>query len=297
MQHELLLYEQDDALVDIAAPFLEDGLAAGEAVVTVLDARKLDLLHAALGAQANGVAWIDVASHYTRPEAAVADYDAQLRALVRGGAPHVRLFGELPPLRSEAQCDAWIAYDAIINRAFDHQPVSILCGYDGRAVPERVLAAARESHPVMHGHGPNEAFADPAAIVRAHTPEPEPVAGLRTIPAGDGARALRRALVAAMTAAGLGAEAIGGMVLAANEVVANAYRHAGGPPEVRAGSADGRFVCEITDGGTGFDDPLAGYLPPRGRNNRGAGLWIARQSTSRLEMLRGEGHQTVRLWA
>src|SRR6185295_4552711 len=93
--------------------------------------------------------------------------------------------------------------------------------------------------------------------------------------AGDGARALRRALVAAMTVAGLGPEAIGGMVLAANEVVANAYRYAGGPPEVRAGSADGRFVCEITDSGTGFDDPLAGHLPPRARGDRGAGLWIA----------------------
>jgi len=175
--------------------------------------------------------------------------------------------------------------------------VSVLCGYDGRAVPERVLAAARESHPVVHGHGPNEAFADPAAIVRAHTPEPAPLPGLRTIPAEDGARALRRALVAAMTAAGLGPQAIGGMVLAANEVVANAYRYAGGPPEVRAGSADGRFVCEITDSGTGFDDPLAGHLPPRARGDRGAGLWIARQSTSRLEMLRSEGGQTVRLWA
>jgi len=297
MRHELLLYAQDDTLVDVAAPFLKDGLAAGDAVVTVLDTRKLDLLHAALGAQAKGVAWIDVASHYTRPEAAVADYDARLRALVGDGVPHVRLFGELPPLRSEAQCDAWIAYDAILNRAFDQHPVSVLCGYDGRAVPERVLAAARESHPVVHGHGPNEAFADPAAIVRAHTPEPEPVPGLRTIPAGDGARALRRALVAAMTASGLGPRAIGGMVLAANEVVANAYRYAGGPPEVRAGSPDGRFVCEITDSGTGFDDPLAGHLPPRARGDRGAGLWIARQSTSRLEMFHSEGGQTVRLWA
>ena len=297
MRHELLLYAQDDTLVDVVAPFLEDGLAAGDAVVTVLDTRKLDLLRAALGAQAKGVAWIDVASHYTRPEAAVADYDARLRALVGDGVPHVRLFGELPPLRSEAQCDAWIAYDAILNQAFDHHPVSVLCGYDRRAVPERVLGAARKSHPVVHGHGLNDAFADPAAIVRAHTPEPEPVPGLRTIPAGDGARALRRALVAAMTAAGLGPRAIGGMVLAANEVVANAYRYAGGPPEVRAGSADGRFVCEITDSGTGFDDPLAGHLPPRARGDRGAGLWIARQSTSRLEMVRSEGGQTVRLWA
>ena len=297
MRHELLLYAQDDTLVDVAAPFLEDGLAAGDAVVTVLDTRKLDLLHAALGAKAKGVAWIDVASHYTRPEAAVADYDARLRALVGDGVPHVRLFGELPPLRSDAQCDAWIAYDAILNRAFDHHPVSVLCGYDRRAVPERVLGAARKSHPVVHGHGPNDAFTDPAAIVRAHTPELEALPGLRPIPAGDGARALRRALVAAMTAAGLGPQAIGGMVLAANEVVANAYRYAGGPPGVRAGSADGRFVCEITDSGTGFDDPLAGHLPPRARGDRGAGLWIARQSTSRLEMFHSEGGQTVRLWA
>ena len=296
MQHELLLYEQDDALVDGAAPFLEDGLGAGDAVVTVLDARKRDLLRAALGAQAEGVSWIDVASHYTRPEAAVADYDARLRALVGSGVQHVRVFGELPPLCSEAQCDAWIAYDAILNRAFDHHPVSLLCGYDGRAVPDRVLAAARGSHPVVRGQGPNAAYADPAAVVRAHTPEADSVPGLRAIPAGDGAGTLRRALVAAMTAAGLGPEAIGGMVLAANEVVANAYRHADGPPEVRAGSVDGRFVCEIADRGTGFDDPLAGHLPPRPGGDRGAGLWVARQSTSRLELLPGEG-QTVRLWA
>src|SRR5689334_4484840 len=151
MRHELLPYEQDDVLVDVVAPFLEDGLAAGDAVVTVLDARKLDLLQAELGARARDVAWIEVESHYTRPEAAVADYDARLRALVDSGVPHVRLFGELPPLSSDAECDAWIAYDAILNRAFDHHPVSVLCGYDGRVVPERVMAAALRSHPVVHG--------------------------------------------------------------------------------------------------------------------------------------------------
>jgi anti-sigma regulatory factor (Ser/Thr protein kinase) len=63
---------------------------------------------------------------------------------------------------------------------------------------------------------------------------------------------------------------------------------------VRLGQADGRFVCEIADHGPGLDDPLAGYLPPR--PGRGAGLWVARQLTRRLEMLSSERGLTTRLW-
>jgi anti-sigma regulatory factor (Ser/Thr protein kinase) len=303
LRHELLLYEDDNRLVDAASGFLAAGLDTGEAVVTVLEARKLEIMREALGPRARDVTWMDVAGHYTRPEAALADYDASVRTLVRDGAPRVRLFGELPALESEAQCDAWIAYDAILNRAFEGQPVSILCGYDGRVVPDRALEAACRSHPHIRGDGPNTDFADPAEVVRAHTPTSQPLPGLRTLESGDGASALRRALVADMRAAGVPAEAIDGMVLAANEVLVNARRYAGGRPEVRAGRVGDGFVCEITDGGPGFDDPLAGYLPPRaGRNShgghaRGAGLWIARQSTARLEVVRADGGLTVRLWA
>ena len=52
------------------------------------------------------------------------------------------------------------------------------------------------------------------------------------------------------------------MLLATNEVFANARRHGGGADMLRAGSAGGRFVCEISDRGPGLDDPTAGYLPP-----------------------------------
>jgi anti-sigma regulatory factor (Ser/Thr protein kinase) len=262
LRHELLLYEDDDRLVDDATAFLAEGLEAGEAVVTVLEARKLGIMREALAPRADDVTWIDLAGHYTRPVAAIAEYDASVRALVRRGVRRVRLFGELPALESEAHCDAWIAYDAILNRAFDHQPVSILCGYDGRVVPDRVLAAARRSHPAIHGDGLNADFVDPAEVVRAHTPEPQPLPGLRALETGDGASALRRALIAEMRAAGVPAEAIDGMVLAANEVLVNARRYAGGRPVVRAGHVGDGFVCEIVDDGPGFDDPLAGYLPP-----------------------------------
>jgi len=298
LRHELLLYEDDDRLVDDATAFLAEGVEAGEAVITVLEARKLGIVREALGPRAHDVTWIDLAGHYTRPEAALADYDASVRTLVSDGAPRVRLFGELPALESEAQCDAWIAYDAILNRAFDHQPVSILCGYDGRVVPDRVLAAARRTHPRIRGDGPNAHFGDPAEVVRAHTPAAHPLNGLRPFETGDGASGLRRALTAEMRAAGVPAEAIAGMVLAANEVVANARRYADGRPGVRAGRVGDGFVCEIVDDGPGFDDPLAGYLPPGADGgDRGAGLWIARQSTARLEVIRADDGLTVRLWA
>jgi hypothetical protein len=38
LRHELLLYEDDDRLADDAAAFLAEGLEAGDAVVTVLEA-------------------------------------------------------------------------------------------------------------------------------------------------------------------------------------------------------------------------------------------------------------------
>jgi hypothetical protein len=53
-------------------------------------------------------------------------------------------------------------------------------------------------------------------------------------------------------------------------------------------------VCEIADGGPGFDDPLAGYLAPR--QGVGAGLWVARQLTWRLEFLRSPDGFTARIW-
>ena len=187
LRHELLLYEDDERLADDATVFLAEGLEAGDAVVTVLEARKLGIVREALGPRADEVTWIDVAGHYTRPEAALADYDTSVRKLVGCGAPRVRLFGELPTLESEAQCDAWIAYDAILNRAFDHQPVSILCGYDGRVLPDRVLEAARRTHPRIRGGGPNADFGDPAEVVRAHTPAAQPLHGLRAFETGDGA--------------------------------------------------------------------------------------------------------------
>jgi anti-sigma regulatory factor (Ser/Thr protein kinase) len=86
------------------------------------------------------------------------------------------------------------------------------------------------------------------------------------------------------------------MLVAAREVLSNAERYGNGVRSLRVGTVEGRFVCEVTDAGGGLDDPLAGYVPPRPLGADPAGLWIARQLTSRLELHSADDGLTVRLW-
>jgi anti-sigma regulatory factor (Ser/Thr protein kinase) len=85
------------------------------------------------------------------------------------------------------------------------------------------------------------------------------------------------------------------MLVAVNEIAANAFKHGGGPAALRVGVVGGQFVCEVSDRGPGHDDPLAGFLPPKPEDRRGAGLWAARQLTSRLELFSSADGLTVRL--
>jgi anti-sigma regulatory factor (Ser/Thr protein kinase) len=83
------------------------------------------------------------------------------------------------------------------------------------------------------------------------------------------------------------------MLVAGTEIATNALRHGGGIAQVRVGRADGRFVCEVVDRGSGFDDPLAGYVAPRG--GTGTGLWVARQLAWRVEFYRSAEGFTARI--
>ena len=188
--HNLFLYGEDSALVDQVVPFLTEGIAEREAVVIVLDPRKTALIREALGPIAGRVASVDRDSYYTRPEDALAGYDARVRRYLRAGAPRVRVFGELPLCRTKTDSDTWILYEALLNPAFAHHPVTIVCGLDGREQPDEVIEGSWRTHPrsLNHDWSDNGHFHDPSDTVRALTPPPDDVSGLKAIPA-DGGRA------------------------------------------------------------------------------------------------------------
>jgi anti-sigma regulatory factor (Ser/Thr protein kinase) len=299
VRHDLFLYDDDDRMVEKMAPFLESGLEAGERAVVVVERRKWELLADALGSGADAISYIDRDAFYTRPEDALAGYDLMLRQVLRDGASAVRAFAEIPSCETEDEWNSWIAYEAIVNRALDHHPFWVVCGYDRREMPEQLVEGGLQTHPnvLTEEWRRNARYYRPEKVVARRTPTPAPLGNLRKLPFEVGHRVFRERLTAELGAAGVPEYEAEEVVVAAGEVLANAQLHGGEHVSVHVGRVGDRFVCEVSDDGPGIDDPLAGFLPPRPGSSDGAGLWVARQLTRQLELVPTPDAFSVRLWA
>jgi hypothetical protein len=298
MRHDLLVYDSDDGFAKYVGLFVEEGVEAGHPVVVVTDPRRRAILKDTLaGPDAEAVMFVDTDRLYTRPEAALASYEATLRGLLRSGAEAVRVYGELPVCDDPEQQASWLRYEAIIDHVFAAEPVWVTCGYDARALSWDVVDNAWRTHREVHLHGwrENPHYERPADLVRSLEPAPVELVGLRSLPLVENELTFRRLLARELAVDGVPPDAAAGMVVAAVAVLANAERHGGGLRGLRAGRAGDRFVCEIADEGPGFDDPFAGYVPPREPADPN-GLWQARQLTKRLDLLPSDSGLTVRLW-
>jgi anti-sigma regulatory factor (Ser/Thr protein kinase) len=294
LRHHGFVYESDDEYVARASRFLQDGLEAGEACMVSNTRDGIAMMRDALGDDADRVAFFDVGSTYTRPAHAVAKYYRAFVEQLRT-APSVRAVanGQFGP--TPAEWEEWTAYEAITNLAYDHLPVWVVCAYDSSRLPDRLVDAVLRTHPEVLGDDwhASERFEDPSEMVRRLTPEPEPLPQLRSFSAGDDLERFRERLAREMEAERVPASTALHMLVAGTELAANALSHGAGIEEVRVGSAHGRFVCEVVDRGSGFDDPMAGYRVPRGAS--GSGLWVARQLAWSVEPFHSPRGFTVRV--
>jgi anti-sigma regulatory factor (Ser/Thr protein kinase) len=298
MRHDLLVYDSDDGFARYVALFVEEGVEAGQPVVVVTDSHPRSVLTDTLSASdAAAVTFLDRDEVYMRPEAALATYDAALRALLRGGAEAIRVYGELPFCREPEQQIAWQRYEAIVNHVFAAQPVWVTCGYNARLLPPQVVDDAWRTHREVHSQGwrENPHYESARDVVRSLAPAVNALPGLRSLPLVEDEQAFRRLLAGELARDGVAGDRAAELLTASVEVLVNAERHGGGLRGLRAGRAEDRFVCEITDAGPGLDDPFAGYMPPRRRTDP-VGLWTARQLTTRLDLLSSDSGLTVRLW-
>jgi hypothetical protein len=110
-------------------------------------------------------------------------------------------------------------------------------------------------------------YEEPDHLVRRITPPPEPLPQLQSIPFGPDTEQIRERLAPELIGAGLGEAKTLETLLAATEIAANAIQHGLGIEDIRVGNAHGRFVCEITDRGPGFDNPRS-RLPRTPRRDR-----------------------------
>jgi anti-sigma regulatory factor (Ser/Thr protein kinase) len=291
--HHALIYGSVGELLATAVPFLTEGLAAGQGAVLVCWPPLAREIVAAIGRDAP-LRIIDPDDVYTGAARAVAA--VRRLALDRdAGRAGVRIVGSVPLAGSPDDRQEWSRYEAAINTALEPLRLSCVCAYDGRDLPVAARTVIGRTHPLLrtaHGATPNPDFLDPVTFLRMSTPVPsdptEVTAPDVTIPAIEDVYDLdraRSAIRAVLARTQIGKLTVGDLTAAAGELLANAVRHGRPPAQLRLWIRPDRLICSVRDRGGGFDDPLAGYLPPpEAGEHGGTGLWLARQTCDRLEM-------------
>jgi anti-sigma regulatory factor (Ser/Thr protein kinase) len=292
--HEALLYEGHDAFVDVALPFVLDGLDEGEPVMVAVTPAPAERLRDALGSRAGEVRFAEMVTLGRNPARIIPvwrDFLDEADGPARGiGEPvwHGRREAELVECR---------LHEAMINLAFARDAgFRLLCPYDAGRLDEAVIHGARCTHPFVNRESSTH-YREPRAPL---SPDETPLASAPPDAAvlGFDRSALRqvRAFVREHAeAAGLERTRAEDLVLAVNEVATNSATHGGGNGVLRMWPEDGGLVCEVRDQGV-IDDLLVGRRPPLTDQLGGWGVWIANQVCDLVQVRTGPGGSTIRLF-
>jgi anti-sigma regulatory factor (Ser/Thr protein kinase) len=301
--HDALLYDSPGQLVEVAAPFLLEGLAAGDASVIATSARTADLLREAVDGHPD-VHVLERGDVYrVRTPAAITTFRHLAESRASEGARRVRVVGEVDFGPTERDWLEWQRYEAVVNDALAGWPLWGLCVFDTQRLPEPLLTTALHTHPhvaTAHGREDNPHFIEPAKYLRALPVPDEPleatVPRLHASHVADFA-SLRRALATELAGVPADGDLVQDFLLAVDEMTSNALRHGGRPIDLRLWIGTDRIVCTIGDRGTGWDDPFAGYGPAHGEDlsRGGMGLWLARQLCDHVDITTGPDGAVVRL--
>lgn len=302
LEHRAFLYRGPEEFLRVAAPFLRDGVRAGEAVVAVVREPALSALRRVLSDAAGLVEFFDAETFYRHPVRTLDRY----QQLVNAMAPRrVRAMAE-PMWQGWDAREAveWARYESLINVVFGDADARALCSYDRAALPDAVLDHARRTHPLLLVGGAtvrSGRYTDPVAFGeecdrarRVGRP-----AGADYLPIrSDDLNPLRAFVGERAVRYGLPEGSARNLVTAANEVAANALAY-GRPPVGLWMWRDGRkVVCEVGDHGLWRPRPdsLTGFVPPGSALERGFGLWTVRLLVDLMELRTGWDGTFVRLY-
>jgi anti-sigma regulatory factor (Ser/Thr protein kinase) len=292
--HSALIYGSDAAFTDVALPFIEGGIEAGEPTLAAVQAQNIQNLRTALGGEPDGVTLLSTEEWY---ESSARSRDKFLRwAAERIGAGRVRLISEPPwAVGDEAQVRDWARSESVMNVAFRGMPVSLICPYDTRALSAEIVEHARSTHPEIagpEGSTVNGDYEDPRAFCgrlnsRVERPEGEP-STVRSFGLAD-LHEVRQVVTSKAVARGLPGSRADELALAVNEIASNAVVHGRPPATLRIWERDGGLICEVSDAGDGIRDVMAGQLTPASEGIGGRGIWLSRMLCDAVEIRNGVG--------
>jgi anti-sigma regulatory factor (Ser/Thr protein kinase) len=301
--HDALLYDSVDELTGAAVPFLQEGLAAGDAAVIAAGARTVGVLAEALDEDPR-VHVLERSDVYSaRTPTAITAFRRLAERCLAEGISRVRVVGEVDFGPTERDWLEWQRYEAVINVALADWPLWGLCVFDTQRLPEQVLTSTLRTHPNLatpKSRGSNPLFGDPVRYLRSLPVPPEPLENtpprLAALDVKDFI-GLRHAVATELATTDAPREVLEDFLIAVDEVTANAVRHGHPPVDVALWISFDRLVSTVSDGGRGWDDPFAGYAPAHGEDlsRGGMGLWLARQLCDHLDLTHHEDGVTVRL--
>jgi anti-sigma regulatory factor (Ser/Thr protein kinase) len=296
-RHEALIYCDADQFLAGTAPFLTAGLDAGESALVAVSKRNTEMLKGELGADAEEIEFVAMEELGRNPARLIPFWRDFVEA--REGQS-VRGIGEpIWPGRAAAEIDECQRHESLLSVAFSSAAgLSLLCSYDGSALPDEVLAAVSHSHRSVDRDGTHEASGDYLVDRDCYAGE------LSRRPATAEAfrydrtqlAAVRRLVKRVAGEAGIAVGGIADLVAAASELAANSVAHGGGAGTLRTWRERGHLLIEFEDRGR-IDEPLAGRLRPAPTQEGGRGLWLANQLCDLVQIRSNAGGTTVRLQA
>ena len=297
--HPALIYGSDQAFLDVALPFVEEGIERSEPTLVAVQGRNVDNLRSALGGEPDGVTLHSVEEWYETSARTREKFASWATDRLGGG--RVRLIGEPPwATGNDAQIRDWARHESVINVAFAGMPVTFVCPYDARVLPTEIIEHAHSTHPTIaagRGWTDSSGYEDPLDFCRrlndrvarpSWEPEIELEFGLIDL-AG-----IRRLVSGLARDAGLPGGKGDELALAVNEITTNAIVHGRPPATFRVWAGSDEMICEVSDSGPGIRDVLAGQLVPPPENPGGRGLWLTRLLCDAVE-IRNDCNSTVSL--
>jgi anti-sigma regulatory factor (Ser/Thr protein kinase) len=299
LEHDALIYGTDEALVDTLVPWLQEGRAHGNGAVVATTAPHIERFRDALGADGDSVSFISADDLYVQPVQTIASWQRLLADAAKAGVAYTRIVGEVAFGSTPEAQTSWTRYESALNAVFARSSAWIVCPYDVRALPTGVIEQAWRTHPTVWSstRWKSDRYEMPARLLREIVEPSRSVTGAPDFELGidDSMGQVRELVRTAGLQAGLPRARVEELVLAVSELAGNTVRHAGGGGRLALWTTPEGIVCEVTDGGGGLHDPLAGLVPPKPHASAGMGLWIARQLSDSFAIGAGDEGTTVRI--
>ena len=282
------------------APFVAEGLAAGEPVMVAVRSDRARWLRRALGPRARDVEFVDMVQLGRNPARIIPAWMQFLDQRAEPDRPARGIGEPVWPGRHTAEVVECQLHEALLNVAVDPQtPFWLICPYQTTRLDPDVVAEAYRSHPVImdrdgHRGSANYGGREHVEAVFGSTPiqlsgEPASMEFVFDNPTQVFAFVSLRA-----AAAGLWSDAVTRLAVATGQVISAALHRGASRGTVRIWDGEDAFVCEVSDKTVLTEVTTGRRMPVEGEQD---GLWTANHLCDLVQLRSGPTGTTVRLYA